>query len=100
VLKGMDPSFSYMVELGQSIGAENLNEMMEVMGGQNRHVPTAENFWAAIARYLRDQMILKQFNGKNYEELAETYDCTTMSIRRSIKEAGDTMNALKMTGQQ
>lgn len=100
VLGGMDPTFSYMVELGQSIGAANLNKMMDMMGGQNRHVPTTENFWGAIARYMRDQMILTQFDGKNYEELAAIYDCTTMSIRRSIKDAANTMNTLKMTGQQ
>lgn len=84
LLSAFDPAHSPLVELGQRIGPEALNCVLEVLGGEKRHVPTRENFWASVQREIRDQEIRARFNGRNLHQLADEYHLHWRMIYRIV----------------
>jgi hypothetical protein len=84
LLSAFDPDHSPLVELGQRIGPDALNCVLEVLGGEKRHVPTRENFWAAVQREIRDHEIRARFNGRNVRQLAAEYGLHWRMIYRIV----------------
>lgn len=87
LLEELDPNESRhgeFIELGQKIGARALNDLMECFGSQKKHIPTARVFWENLRREIRDREIKAQFNGSNYQELADKYDLTIRHVNRIL----------------
>ena len=72
------------LELGQRIGAFALNELMEYLGGEKKHIPKADTFWNNLLRDVRDHEIKMKFKGNNYVELAEEYTLSARHVHRII----------------
>jgi len=73
LLKSAGDNYDPMVELGQRIGPDNLNAVMEVFGSQKPHIPVQDSFWTRLLRDERNRKIRQEFNGRNYTELADKY---------------------------
>lgn len=71
VLEHFSPEHSPLIEIGQRIGPDALNAVLEVLGGQKPHIPKAETFWASLEREIRNERIRARFMGNNHQELAD-----------------------------
>lgn len=69
--------------LAELIGIQQMLAMSEQFGGANLYVPKPE----ALVRSARDNLIKKQYNGYNAEELARTYDLTVRWVQEICKDA-------------
>lgn len=78
--------FHPLVELGQRIGPEALQALLEVLGGEKPHIPKPETFWASLRREVRNEQIRSAFRG-NYTETGEQFGITGTQIRRIIEGA-------------
>lgn len=84
LLNAFGIEFHLLIEVGQAIGAENLNKMMNVLGGQKPHIPTEQNFWGLLEREQRNEQIRAKFKGNNYEQLASEFDLSPRQVREVI----------------
>lgn len=84
LLENFTPEHSSWVAIGKRIGGEALEVVLDELGGQHTHVPTAEYFRAALFRTIRDADIRARFRGTNYDELSTDYDITPRQIRRIV----------------
>lgn len=67
--------YNQFVALGKTIGADKLMLVLEELGGQKPHIPTAESFHATLAREYRNNMIRHKFHPTQYgyQQLASEY---------------------------
>jgi Mor family transcriptional regulator len=78
------PRYGQLIELGRRLGAAGLNELMEMWGGEKKHIPEAATFWEKLFREVRNEEIKAKFNGRNYDSLAEEYQMDVRSMYRII----------------
>lgn len=102
LLGEFESEFNPLVEIGQRIGAENLNVVMEVLGGQKPHIPMQHNFYAGLEREQRDQTMRKQFEGNNYGQIAMEFGLSLRQTRiivdkkpREYSRGNETMKPVK-----
>lgn len=70
----------YCVNAAKIIGLEAFVRLSAELGGTSFYVPKFEN---VVAR-ARDRLIIKQFTGSNYKELALRYNLSEIWIRNII----------------
>ncbi len=70
----------YCLDAANIMGIEAFVRLSDELGGTSFYVPKFDN---VIAR-ARDRIIVKQFNGNNYKELALQYNLSEMLIRNII----------------
>ncbi|MDO8769548.1 MAG: Mor transcription activator family protein [Burkholderiaceae bacterium] len=68
-------------ELAQATALEITERIRTTVGGTSTYIPRGQDFELS----LRDKEIYKQFNGRNYFELAQRYMLTEMQIRNIVK---------------
>lgn len=86
LLGNFSDEHSDLVALGKRIGAEALQAVLEVFGGQKPHIPSAEDFWARLDREVRNERIRANFRGNNYAELAMAERLDERQVRRIVHE--------------
>lgn len=84
LLNRFPPEKSVWVEIGQAIGAENLDHVLRVIGGQVVSAPSSEWLWASLERDLRDERIRAEFRGNNVDQLADAWHLSPRTIRRIV----------------
>lgn len=84
LLDGADSFDAPLVELGQRLGVEGLEVVLEVLGGLKPHIPQAQHFWGRLWREHRDAQIRAAFDGRNYEALAQRFDLDVRYLREII----------------
>ena len=65
-------------EVAETIGAENLYKLAELIGGATLYIPKPES----LTRPIRDAHIKAEFNGWNHLELAKKYNVTDRLVRQ------------------
>lgn len=86
LLGRFDSGFSPWVELGQRIGPEALDAVLEILGGTRPNIPTRERFWVDLEREARDARIYAAFRGNNLLELAEAFQLSPRQVRRIVQD--------------
>lgn len=84
LLASFSPDHSPWVALGQDIGGQALQRVLEHVGGTKPHVPMPDSFRADLVREIRDTDIRARFNGTNYDELSADTGLTPRQIRRIV----------------
>lgn len=84
LLDQFSPDYNDLVAYGQMHGVEALNGMLDILGGQKPHIPMRGNFWAGLAREIRDEEIRARHNGRNYQQLGLEYDLDERQVRRIV----------------
>ena len=70
-------------ELAEAIGMDGFIRLVDTYGGtSNLYVPVAEQ----LVRPVRDELIRREYNGRNVYELARKWDLTDRSIREIVKD--------------
>ena len=69
-------------DIAEIIGLDNLIALVKARGGETLYLPKPER----LAIGARNRMICKQFDGRNYRELARKYDLTETWIREIVAE--------------
>lgn len=83
-------------ELAEAIGMEGFVRLVDTYGGMsNLYVPVAEQ----LVRPVRDEMIRREYNGRNVCELARKWDLTDRSIREIVKDEAQRMRVAPGPGQ-
>lgn len=72
----------YCLEAAKLLGVEAFINLSDQLGGTSFYVPKFENVIAKA----RDRIIIKQFNGGNYKELAIKYNLTEVWVRNIINQ--------------
>lgn len=88
LLSKFDVTYSDLVALGQRIGPDALNAVLETFGGQKIHVPTVTSFWSGLAREIRNEEIRARFRGNNLDELAHDYAMSEKQLRNVLARRG------------
>lgn len=70
-------------KLAEIITPKELLKLAELINGRMIYVPQ----YNRLIRLERNKQIIKEFNGKNYRELAEKYDLGISIIRKIIKDS-------------
>ena len=70
-------------KLAELITPKGLLKLAELINGRMIYVPQ----YNSLIRLERNKQILKEFNGKNYRELAERYNLGISIIRKIIKDS-------------
>lgn len=73
----LPPTILTAVEI---LGVENFVELCYSLGGIALYIPKFERVSGAA----RDRLIVKEFNGGNYIELAKKYDLTEAWVRQIV----------------
>lgn len=68
--------------LARILGIEALIKLSNISGGTMIYVPKIESLFQVA----RDRLIVKEFNGGNYKELARKYNLTESWVRRLIQQ--------------
>lgn len=84
LLSRFPPEKSVWIEIGQAIGAENLDHVLRIIGGQVVSAPSSEWLWAMLERDLRNERIRAQFRGNNVTQLADDFGLDPRTIRRIV----------------
>lgn len=63
--------------LAEILGIEKLFRLVEEIGGRETYFPKKDK----LLQLIRDEQILKEFNGYNHLELAKKYDLTVRWVR-------------------
>lgn len=83
-------------ELAEAIGMEGFIRLVDTYGGtSNLYVPVAEQ----LVRPVRDEMIRREYNGRNIYELARKWGLTDRSIREIVKEEAKKLRTAPGPGQ-
>lgn len=69
--------------LPELVGMESFMKILDLVGGENIYFPKRES----LERPLRQQAILREYNGCNYRQLARKYGLTERSIRQIVRRA-------------
>ena len=69
-------------EVADLIGFDNYLKLIEYYSADTIYIPKPDSF----ARIKRNQAIVAEFNGYNYNELAQKYGLTSVMIRNIIRE--------------
>lgn len=69
-------------EVADLIGFDNYLKLIEYYSADTIYIPKPDRF----ARIKRNQAIVAEFNGYNYNELAKKYGLTSVMIRNIIRE--------------
>lgn len=72
----------YCLDAAKLLGVEAFINLSDQFGGTSFYVPKFENVIAKA----RDRVIVKQFNGDNYKELALKYNLTEVWVRNIINQ--------------
>lgn len=68
-------------ELAEIVGYENAAKIHKVFRGQQISMPLE-----FFSKEYRKNQIKKDFDGKNYKQLAQRFHCSERTIRRVVKE--------------
>ena len=66
------------------MGMDAFMELVQTCGGAYVYIPKEDN----LIRPIRNRTIRKEFNGRNFKELAVKYGLASMQIRNIVKEKG------------
>lgn len=78
------PAEDPLVDVGQRVGPDALDEILDALGGQKVHIPERESFWRRLERRLRNERIRAGFRGDNYGELAEQWSLSERQVRTIV----------------
>jgi Mor family transcriptional regulator len=69
-------------EFATMFGMETAIRMAERVGGSNVYFPKIEK----LTKVIRDELLVKEFNGSNFRELAQKYGLTEVWVRKIISK--------------
>lgn len=72
--------------IAKRIGIENLVIVMDELGGEKVHVPTRENFFAALYRPVRNRQIadMQQSTGASLRDLGRAFNLSPTAVQRAL----------------
>lgn len=79
-------------KMAEQIGVEKFSEVVYNFGGLNIYFPKFENLTAPA----RNRLIIREFNGGNYDELALKYRVTESWVRQIVKQDRDRKNQINL----
>lgn len=85
----------FCVQAAKAIGIEAYMKLSCDFGGTTLYVPKFESLVAKA----RDKLIIKQFAGNNYKELALKYNLTEVWIRSIVSKDQAEKNQISLFGQ-
>lgn len=88
-LRELSPVLMQAIDI---IGLSLFIDLCYVIGGLSIYIPKFESVVAAA----RDRLILNEFNGYNYSELAIKYGITEVWVRQIIAKANFKENAISL----
>jgi len=84
LLAQFPPDHSPLVEIGQRLGPDALEIVLQVLDKPKAYVPEVDVFWAGLERDARDARIVAEFRGDNLTELAEMFGLSRRRIRQIL----------------
>lgn len=74
------------LHIAKRIGVANLAAVLDEFGGEKVHVPTRENFFAALYRPLRNRQIIDMRNstGASLREIAQAMNLSHTSVKNAL----------------
>lgn len=71
-----------LADIAQLIGLEATLKLVSARGGESIYIHKADR----VALSARDRKICKEFNGRNYSDLAQTYNLSVSQIRSILND--------------
>lgn len=91
-LRELSPALMQVVDI---ISLEQFVDLCYAIGGLSIYVPKFESIVAAA----RDRLILKEFSGYNYSELAMKYSISEVWVRQIVAKAKFEENSISLFGE-
>lgn len=85
LLDKFDEGYSELVTFGHAHGPVALNGLLQLLGGQKKHIPKPSAFWDGLAREIRNEEIRLRFTGNNLADLSQDYDLTERQLREIVR---------------
>lgn len=82
-------------QLAELIGIENYRKILRVYPGGTLYIPKMDD----IRLMIRNEKIRKEFNGKNYNQLAGAFDLSERTIRDIVYEEKRRLKMKPLEGQ-
>lgn len=79
-------------KIADEIGLENFLKLVYTLGGLRLYVPKLETVTAKA----RDRLILQEFDGGNYNELAQKYAITEVWVRQVVNRRRQSKNQVSL----
>ena len=79
------------VQIARRIGVDNLALILDEIGGEKVHVPTREEFFAALYRPLRNRQIvdMRHETGRSLREIGKFFNLTHKAVALVLESATD-----------
>jgi Mor family transcriptional regulator len=71
-----------LADIAQVIGLEATLKLVDARGGESIYIHKADR----VAREARNRKICTEFNGRNYRQLAQSYNLSESQIRSILNE--------------
>ncbi|MFH2064968.1 MAG: Mor transcription activator family protein [Pseudomonadota bacterium] len=72
-----------LADIARIIGLDAVLKLVDARGGESIYIHKADR----VAREARDRKICKEFDGRNYSDLAQTYKLSTSQIRVILNDS-------------